>query len=699
MKTTANPRYCNGALLRTVLVVSTLSVGLLLSSAVAYAQTRPQTVWMEGGHSDSISFVAVSPTGQYFVSCSDDRTLKLWDAQSNTLVRTFHDPSNFHPTAAFSPNGRFLAIPYYQERVVRIVRVPDGLVVRTLSGALGPVAHVVYSPAGDLLACGAPNGAIWLWRISDGAVVSRANHGTILTSLVFSGDGRFLISAGQDSSIRIWSVPNLQAAGSFTSETNYVYALAASPDGQQVAACDDNSIKVWSLSDRQLTRTFPTPFDRAAALSFSPDGQFLASGHLNANRVWHIPSGVLAREIRLTGAETRALSFFPDGQTLLSGGNDSTLRLWRWNEETNARRIGGHSAPLTATLFSPDGQYIASSDSDSVICLRRADTGDLIRCTRALDEYTTAHLAFSPDGQLLAAVSELPGFRNRIRIVRVSDGATVFLIEPPTSRILSAAFSPDGMYLAAGDDKDGLYIWRLEDGALVWSAPRRDDFLISSWKPIAFSPDGQLLATGRVGSLEVWRLPEGTLMYRKSAHVNLLYTLAFSPDGQLLATGGGDNAVRIWRASDGTLLNTLRAQLTGAVTTLAFSPNGRYLLSGGNHLDRTLRFWSVRQGTLRQTYTQETGVSLISVSFALTGEVFAYGRYDASIIVARNPFYTAPIAGDINRDDCVDDLDLLRVLFAFGAANANLPEDINGDGAVDDADLLVVLSNFGQGCE
>ncbi len=54
--------------------------------------------------------------------------------------------------------------------------------------------------------------------------------------------------------------------------------------------------------------------------------------------------------------------------------------------------------------------------------------------------------------------------------------------------------------------------------------------------------------------------------------------------------------------------------------------------------------------------------------------------------------------GDVNGDGCVDDADLLAVLFAFGQTGSELPEDVNGDGTVDDADLLIVLFNFGRGC-
>jgi hypothetical protein len=55
-------------------------------------------------------------------------------------------------------------------------------------------------------------------------------------------------------------------------------------------------------------------------------------------------------------------------------------------------------------------------------------------------------------------------------------------------------------------------------------------------------------------------------------------------------------------------------------------------------------------------------------------------------------------AGDVNADGCVDDADLLRVLFEFGASGVGRLEDLNRDGVVDDADLLLVLFNFGSGC-
>ncbi len=83
------------------------------------------------------------------------------------------------------------------------------------------------------------------------------------------------------------------------------------------------------------------------------------------------------------------------------------------------------------------------------------------------------------------------------------------------------------------------------------------------------------------------------------------------------------------------------------------------------------------------------------------------GQYDASTTLTGDEFSLTggfwfvppciPTNGDVDGNSCVDDADLLTVLFNFGALGTN-PADINCDGIVDDADLLIVLFNFGTGC-
>jgi WD40 repeat protein len=139
------------------------------------------------------------------------------------------------------------------------------------------------------------------------------------------------------------------------------------------------------------------------------------------------------------------------------------------------------------------------------------------------------------------------------------------------------------------------------------------------------------------------------IVWMRGGHAERVYSVAFSPDGSLIASGSADTTIKLWRVADGTLL---------------------------------------------QTYDQETVAGVLSIQFSPNGRLFGYGRRDATVVVARNPFW---IRGDVNGNGCVDDADLWAVLLAFGQSDAGLP-DLNDDGIVDDADLLDVLFNFGSGC-
>jgi hypothetical protein len=74
------------------------------------------------------------------------------------------------------------------------------------------------------------------------------------------------------------------------------------------------------------------------------------------------------------------------------------------------------------------------------------------------------------------------------------------------------------------------------------------------------------------------------------------------------------------------------------------------------------------------------------------------GANNGNILAVDNISFTGFSVGDVDMNGCVDDADLLEVLFAFGSQGAFLPADVNSDGTVDDADLLEVLFAFGEGC-
>jgi len=213
-------------------------LGTLLLASNAYAQGRPEIVWMRGGHADSVNSVAFSPDGSLIASGSWDATIKLW-------------------------------------------RVLDGALVRTLMGHLGGVYSVAFSPDGSLLASGGRDSTVKLWRVSDGALVRvLTGHTNEVYSVTFSPDGSLLASGSGDGTIRLWRVSNGTLVRTFQSGS---YSVAFSPDGSLIVSGGYGTIELWRVSDGALVRILTNQITEVVSIAFSPDGTLLASGGAG----WH----------------------------------------------------------------------------------------------------------------------------------------------------------------------------------------------------------------------------------------------------------------------------------------------------------------------------------------------------------------------------------------------------------------------------
>jgi WD40 repeat protein len=134
---------------------------------------------------------------------------------------------------------------------------------------------------------------------------------------------------------------------------------------------------------------------------------------------------------------------------------------------------------------------------------------------------------------------------------RVADGALVqnLPVLPEAALVCGLAFSPDGTMLATGSGDNAVRLWRIADGvlryALVGSAAA------GYVRSVAFSPDVRLLAAGMSErpAVQVWRIPEGTLIRTPDGPPGGVDGIAFSPDGALLAWGAADGAVYVWRVA------------------------------------------------------------------------------------------------------------------------------------------------------
>jgi WD40 repeat protein len=608
-------------------------VGLLLWAAAAtgVAQERPDIVWMQGGHAFAVHSVAFSPDGGLIASAGAEGTVKLWRAADGALLRTLTGHDGDVNGVAFSPNGSYVASAG-SDGTVRVWRTQDGRLLHTLVGEGGIVLSVAFSPDSQLVASGSEDGRVKLWRVSTGALERTIPaHDLWVSSVAFSPSGGVLASASADGTVKLWQVANGQPVGDIQAHTLWVTHVAFSPDGRLLASAgEDGTVKLWRVSDRQLVRTLS--YSDAApvyGVAFSADGSLVAAGGgENIIKIWRVSDGGLQRSLAGHAAQVSSIAFAPSSPVLASSGGDGAIRLWRTTDGALLATLTGHTAQVASVAFAPNRNLLASGSGDTTVRLWRATDGGLERILRAHDFGVTS-VAFSTDGQLLASGSE----DGVVKLWRTVDGGQARTILAHAAAVTRVCFSSNGSLLATASEDGTIKLWRVVDGVLQRTINNAHLGYVSD---VVFSPDGTLLASaGEDAQVKVWRIADGGLQRELTGHTAPVTSVAFSPNGSLIASGGVDTTVKIWRVFDGALTATLAGH-TEPVYTLAFAPGGNLLASGGG--DGVINLWRVSDGTRLRSYSQETGTGVLAIAFSPDGQLFGYGRLDATIVVARNPF-------------------------------------------------------------
>jgi WD40 repeat protein len=252
--------------------------------------------------------------------------------------------------------------------------------------------------------------------------------------------------------------------------------------------------------------------------------------------------------------------------------------------------------------FSPDGKLLAASGTAKTITLWDAVTGEEVRTLRghSADVYSAA---FSPDGKLLASASE----DHTVKLWEVASGTLLRTFIGHTSDVYHVAYSPDGKTLASASQDQTVRLWDVATSA----ARRTLSGHTARVCTVAFSPDGRRLASTspsaprrepgpgeEQGEVKVWDVGTGQELYTLP-RTPAVITIVFSPDGRRLAGSCLDHTVRLWELATG--LETRR--LTGhhlEVYNVAFSPDGRRLAACSGHWsdDRAgeVRIWDLPGG-------------------------------------------------------------------------------------------------------
>ncbi|NMG07847.1 WD40 repeat domain-containing protein [Brasilonema sp. UFV-L1] len=297
---------------------------------------------------------------------------------------------------------------------------------QTLKGHTRGINCLAFSHRGSngnaspLVASGS-RGETKLWDLTKGELIGTlSEHPWILSGLVdevnslaFSPDGQTLVSAGADSTIKLWHVGAQDLIDILHKHNGMVRCVAFTPNGRMLATGgDDRTIMFWDLMQRQVAIALSLEDTAAHSLALSPDGQTLVTGSYRKIKVWRLcqQEGKIPLVPELLHSFTghshivRSLAVSTDGKLLVSGSRDKTIKIWHLENGELLRTLNGHRDGVYAIGLSPDGQIIASGSADKTIKLWHIETGELL-ATFTGHTHTVTALAFTASGELLVSGS------------------------------------------------------------------------------------------------------------------------------------------------------------------------------------------------------------------------------------------------------------------------------------------------------
>ena len=621
--------------LRNILCFCLLVMGFITSAQ------QPKLV-IPIGHTAEVLSASFSPDGKKIITVSADGTAKLWEAGSGTLLNDYKsggDASAVSVTSAtFSPGGGYVIINYGDEEL-SIWDVSSGKKIWNWSGtpsydmvpATAAINH--FSPDGQRIAMFQPFYGDTISPVNLPTIYENSNqqpvfslhgHKGPVTSLLYSDDGKQIITAAADSTIKTWNAGNGRLLKSFKFKTAAIQIMQLSnktmlltvdslvrifdivtgkqtyldrkgikqqeeisyqlsPDGTSIIGLsgysevpNDQSINEYTIATVWDTRTGKLLFsktglaDQGSSNLFSPDGKNLIL--IAADRtvkIIDVATGELIHKLSGFKSFVKSARYDGDGKEIITTLRDSTVTVW----DTRTGKLNPALGPDTSTISAN-----IREDGRSVYDMT---TGKTVYDTRELKGLYKLRLSYSGDKIFI-------DFHDRsVAIWNAATGKQIASLNSVTAMINDAVISDDGKFVAIASADYTAKVWDITYNKIISECRGRTNPVKGAW----LSMDNSKLLILTDKGKKILNIENGKLI-TDSAEINILektipitrnsYDL-LSPDSSMRLNWGAD-IVQLLDAGNRMMnfannpLGPNNGRMDHALTNASFSPDSRKLI-------------------------------------------------------------------------------------------------------------------------
>lgn len=617
------------------------------------------------GHAGELNKATFTADGRHVLTGSGDGVLKLWEVESQRLIRTFSGGSNWLYGGAIDPNGRRVAAATAGGTLI-VWDVASGALLHNIAAFDVRATAVRFSRSGAVIVATGNGGQIGTWDAATGKVLRKWIAGADRTDrLEVSYDDR-LVACVAGNTVTVWELATGKHVRTINPSAGYARQIMAdwvgfSRDSESIYVANDDRVGVWSIATGKPLRVLEGGQYVGLRMAVSPDGNLIAAaggygpgsrgGGISPVKVWSLATGEKVAEFEtpsfvysiefspdstqvlwtnklaalISDAQTgehqvvlkgvslpvKAVALGPHGQLALFAGGDNRVKVVDLASGQVVRMLTGHSLEVTAIVMLPDGKRAVSGSVDRSLRLWDLETG------KQLDAFeghggTISSIAVSASGKYLAAAGA-DGYvaiwdlaaRKHLRSIRVVSGI-----------VWGVAFSPDGKRVIAAGQNESVDMYDVETGKPAGSLAKPGNDLLAT----AYSPDGRFIAAGSWSRpVTIWDAKTRKPLPAPDGHTDYVGGLAFSPDSRLLASASLDGTIIVWdvvKASRLALLEPSQAGTSsvrlprkseeGATIGTSGRPSLAFSADGRSLIvgspDSTVRVWNIAKRTAPVTF-------------------------------------------------------------------------------------------------
>ena len=624
-----------------------------------FSQIRLVQMLKISGHKENISSFSISADGRKCISGSLDNTLKLWDLETGSCIRTLVGHNSGVRAVSISTDGR-KCLSGSSDKTLKLWDLDNGLCVLTLKGHKGDVNAVSMSVDGRrCISSGSTDKSLKLWDLETGQCLhTLKGHTWNVTSVAISNDNTRAISGSDDRTLRYWDLNTGKCISTLAQHTNLVLAVDIGHNGRKaISGSCDNNLKLWDLETGKCVFTFDGHTSHVCSVAISHDGKIAISGCRDGYiKYWCLRTGRCYRTIKMTSEQPTVALSADYSRAVSLAKNVIYIYELAFNEKYKAHfqvsqiksfdRRKNELEEFSDSFSKALNFYIKHRFEDSSNVLfsmwsklsfsynpdiydlylklnKRGRKKEVVfyskRKLRVVHEDLISATVISSDGK-----TAISGGHKSLKLWNLQSGSCLRELKKHTLRVKAVAVSMDGQKAVSGGFDETIRVWNLETGenTRVFEGHK---WIIYS---IDISPDGGKFVSGSGDqTIKYWDLDSGECINTMEGHVGPVNSVAISPDGRKAISGSGDQTIKYWDLDSGECINTMEGHV-GPVNSVAISPDGGKAISGSK--DQTIKYWDLYSGECINTMEGHGG-SVNSVVVSPDGRKAISGSDDKTI--------------------------------------------------------------------